>query len=319
MALSDLQVFQEYTYLSYSEALPQNVNAFNTAVGGAIVLRPGSHRGDFVETAIWAKISGLVRRRNAYGTGAVTEVALKQLLDVAVRVAAGCPPLRIDPGMLKWIQSSEEEAGTVIGEQLAKDTIADMLNASLLAGRVALVNEGTNYYDATGVGAGTATLPILNTGAAKLGDRSGDLKCWISHSKPLFDMYGAALANSNYLFNIGNVKVTRDALGNPLVMTDSASLVATGPVYYLLGLVAGALVVDQNDDFDQNVQKVNGDENIKATYQAEWSYQVGCKGFAWDKTNGGASPSDAALGTGTNWDKYASSAKDYAGVVVKVK
>jgi hypothetical protein len=74
-----------------------------------------------------------------------------------------------------------------------------------------------------------------------------------------------------------------------------------------------------NGDFVQNVQTLNGDENIKRTIQSEWSYNLGIKGYAWDKTNGGKSPNDAALATGTNWDRYATSFKDTAGVLLKVK
>jgi hypothetical protein len=100
-------------------------------------------------------------------------------------------------------------------------------------------------------------------------------------------------------------------------MTDSPQLVVAGSptMYPVLGLVSGAVSVEQNGDFDANEETKNGDENIVRTYQAEWSYNIGVKGFAWDKTNGGKSPTDAALFTATNWDKYATDNKDVAGVV----
>jgi hypothetical protein len=63
-----------------------------------------------------------------------------------------------------------------------------------------------------------------------------------------------------------------------------------------------------------NVETRNGDENIRRTQQSEWTYNLSLKGYKWDETNGGASPSDAALGTGTNWDKQATDIKNTAGV-----
>ena len=39
--------------------------------------------------------------------------------------------------------------------------------------------------------------------------------------------------------------------------------------------------------------------------------------IAWDKANGSHSPTDAALFTSTNWDKYSTSIKDLAGVILK--
>lgn len=270
---------------------------------------------------MWAAISGLVRRRNAYGAGAVAEKVLQQLLDTSVKVAAGTPPVRIDPGMMKWIQRSPEEAGVVVGKQLAMDTLGDMLSTALLAYVAAIGAQADLYTDATGIGTGTADLAKLNTGRSKLGDRADQLACWVLHSKSMFDIYGAALANAQTLFTFGNVKVTQDGFGNPFVITDAAPLVDTVPApdnYFIAGLMPGAVLVGQNNDFHANVSEVNGDENIKRTYQAEWSYNLGLKGLQWDKTNGGKSPTDAAIGTATNWDKYATSSKDLAGVLIRV-
>lgn len=318
MALSDLQVFSEYAYSTFSEMLAYNVGLFNAATRGAIVLQGGAHQGDYSDTAIWAKLSGLVRRRNSYGSGAVAEKVLTQLLETSVKVAAGTAPVRIDPSMMKWIQRSPEEAGAVVGKQMAQDSMADMLGTALAASVAAISTQGTNLHDGT---AGVASLAVLNTARAKLGDRSEQIACWIMHSKVLFDIYGAAITNANVLFQFGNLRVTHDGFGNPFVVSDAPGLsyVSTGTKYHTLGLVPGGVVVDQNNDYLDNVQTINGDENIKRTFQAEWSYNVGIKGFAWDKTNGGKSPNDAALATGTNWDKYATSFKDLAGLVLNTQ
>lgn len=318
MALSDLQVFSEYAQTAMTEMQAQEVDKFNGASQGAIVLRGGANNGDFSDMALWAKISGLVRRRNAYGSGAVSAKTMTQLLDTSVKVAAGTPPVNIDPGMLRWIQKSPEEAGVIIGKQLAEDGLADMLNVGLKAFVAAVGNVAAVVHDGT---AATATLAALNTGAAKFGDRSQALVAWLLHSKVAFDLYGAALANSNTLFTFGTVRIVEDGFGRPLVITDGPDMVTAGSpdTYHTCGMVAGAVLVDQNNDFDTNIETKNGDENIQRTYQAEWSYNVGLKGFAWDKANGGKSPNDAALGTGTNWDKIATSNKDLAGVLVNTQ
>lgn len=317
MALSDLAVFSEFAQTSMTELHDQQVKLFNGATRGGLVLQSGSHMGDYSETAIWAKISGLVRRRNAYGTGAVAEKILQQLVETSVKVGSGTPPVRIDPGMLKWIQKSPEEAGVVIGRQLAQDNIADMLNigVSIFVTAIGAVSAVVYDHSATGV----MSLSALNKGAAKFGDRSGSLVSWVLHSKSAFDIYGEALLNTNKLFTFGNVRVIEDGFGRPLIITDSPALVNATPTpdqYHALGLTQGALMVSQNNDFTDNIETSNGSENIIRTYQAEWSYNVGITGFAWDKTNGGASPTAAALGTATNWDRYATSDKDLAGVLV---
>lgn len=317
MALSDLAVFSEYAYSTMTEMQDQQIGLFNAATRGGVVLQSGNHQGDYSDEAMWAKISGLVRRRNAYGSGAVSEKVLEHLVDTSVKVAAGTPPVRIDPGMMKWIQRSPEEAGVVVGKQMAEDSVADMLNTAILA-YVSAIGQVTNVvYDHSATGA--MSLIALNKGAAKFGDRAGAIAAWVMHSKSAFDIYGEALTNATRLFVFGNVRVIEDGFGRPLVVTDSPNLVNTTPtpdVYRALGLTPGAILVSQNGDFTDNVETKNGDENIIRTYQAEWSYNVGVQGFAWDKTNGGKSPTNAALGTATNWDRYATSDKDLAGVMV---
>ena len=323
MALSDLAVYSEYAYSSMTEVLRQKIDLFNTATGGAIQLRAAAHQGDYSDVAFFAKISGLVRRRNSYGSGSVAEKNLAHLVDTMVKVAAGTPPVRLDPGQFKWIQQNPEVAGAALGQQLAVDTMADMLNVGLGASYAALSAQTAVVYDATGNTSPENTLSFgnLNNGQAKFGDQASTISAWVMHSKPMFDLYGKNLTNSASLFTYGNINVMRDPFGKLLVMTDSQNLVIAGTPnnYAVLGLVPGAVIIDQNNDYTANEEAKNGDENIIRTFQAEWSYNVGVKGFAWDKANCGKSPNDAALLTSTNWDKYATSHKDLAGVVVKTK
>lgn len=322
MALSDLQVFQEYAQTSMTETQDQAIEKFNGNVRGGIILTSAAHEGDFSQTAIWAKISGLVRRRNAYGSGSVAQKVLSQLVQTSVKVAAGTPPIEINPGMLKWIQKSPEEAGVVIGRQMAEDSMADMLNTGIMAYTAAVGNVSELNYDGT---SDNAKLESLMSGAAKFGDRSQDIVAWLVHSKSAFDIYGQALANSTRLFTFGNVQVVDDGFGRPIIMTDSPELIEADGVeagvdaYFQCGLAAGGIIVEQGNEYTDNIETSNGDENILRTYQAEWTYQLGMKGFTWDTAGGGKSPADSALGTAANWDRVSTSHKDLAGVLVTTK
>jgi hypothetical protein len=194
--------------------------------------------------------------------------------------------------------------------------LADMLNTAIMAGVAALSGESEVIHDGS---AGTADFDDFLTGASKFGDQSAAITGWIVHSKVMFNVYGAALTNTSGLFQFGNVNVREDGFGRRFVITDAPSLKNTVPApdeYYTLGLVPAGIVVEQNDDFLQNVDWANGFENIKRTIQSEWTYNLGVKGFTWDKTSGGHSPTDAALGSTANWDRNATSHKDLAGVLV---
>lgn len=319
MALSDLAVFSEYVYSAQTEILRQQIDLFNTASRGAIVLRSAAHVGDYSDVASWARVSGLVRRRNAYGAGAVTPKNLTMLVDTMVKVAAGTPPVLMPPSQFEWIQRNPEEGGAVVGQQLAVETLADMLNTGILAAVAALNGVAAVVDDQS---AATADVSVFNSAQSKFGDQYTDLVAWIMHSKPLFDIFGAALGNAEGLFTFGSVNVRTDPFGRVFIISDSPALFNATPApdqYNTLGLVPGAIQVHQNGDFTDNFETTNGDENIQRSYQAEWSYELGVKGFAWDKTNGGKSPNDAALGTSTNWDRFATSVKDLAGVLLKTQ
>lgn len=317
MALSDLKVFTDWTYLTITEVLRQQVQLFNAASQGTIILREEPFTGDYKEAAYWQKLTGIVRRRDPYVTTSVSTIELAHLTDRMVKIAAGTPEIRIDPSQFSWIQRSPEEAGVVIGRQLAVETLADMLNVAISAGVAALKNVSDVYLDAT---TEKMDISVFNDGQALFGDHYQDIRAWIMHSKPLFDLFGNTIANSNSLFLFETINVRQDGFGRVFVITDSASLINATPSpdqYYTLGLVPQAVMVERQNDFDDTMVEATGSENIKRTYQAEWSYGLGLKGFAWDSTNGGKAPNDAEIATAGNWDKIATSHKDLAGVVIE--
>lgn len=320
MSLTNLQIFNQFTRTTALELLAQQIQLFNTASQGTIVLRGSANKGDFSDETFYQRIVGLVRRRDAYGSGAVSSKSLVELLKSSVKVAAGTPPVNIDPGWWNWIGENPEIAGAQYGKQLGEEMLADMLNTALKAYVAALSNVGASVvYDGT---AGKPTLNVLNRGAQLFGDRASAIQCWVMHSTSWHDLVDAALTNTAQLFQFGTVSIQKDALGRPYIVTDAPDLFDATPTpdnYRILGLTSGAMVVEQNPDYTENIETKNGTENITRTIQSEWSYNLGLKGYTWDKSNGGASPTNAALGTGSNWDKVATSHKDTAGVLIKTQ
>lgn len=324
MALSDLAVFNEYAYDTFTEVLQQQIQLFNEASAGAIVLSSAAHQGDYSERAFFQKISGgLVRRRNAYGSGSISQVSMTHLTDTMVKIASGTPEVLIPPSQFKWIQQDPEVAGAAMGQQLAVDTLADMLNTSVAACAAALSAQSAVVNDISG-GSGGAELPnfaALSDTAMKFGDANSRIAVWVMHSYVIGKLYGNAIANGTSLFTYGNVNVVADPFGRRFIVSDIPGLIVTGSPnkYRTLGLTPGAIAVDQNDDFTENWETSNGDENIQRSYQAEWSYNLGIKGFTWDKGNGSHSPNQATILTASNWDKIVTDNKDLAGVLMLSK
>lgn len=319
MGMDELQIFHSYTYLAATEVLRQQVELFNEATRGAIILRAADNLGSYTEEAYYALIADLIRRRNVFSNASVNEKELEMLLKTTVKVAGGTGPVRADPAWFNWINRPPEEAGAVYGRQLGRGMVADMLNTAILSAVAGLSGESDVQHTDT---SGTADFSDFLTGASKFGDQAQQIVCWVVHSKVMFDVYGAALTNTSSLFSFDTINVRQDGFGRVFIVTDSPSLLNADPdpdQYYSVGLVPGGVVVEQNDDFLQNVDTLNGFENIKRTIQSEWTYNLGVKGFSWDKTTGGPSPNNAALASQANWDRIATSHKDLAGVLVTTR
>lgn len=314
MALSDLSVFSEYAYTTMTEVLREQVDLFNTATANGIIMRAAPIAGDYKDESFFPVLSGLVRRRDPYASGAVAPIHLTNDILTSVKVAAGTPPIDISPSMWAWIKQSPEIAGATIGKQLAVAAMKDELDTAVSAGIACIGSNAALVKDVSAQPDNTIGYENLVKGMALFGDASGEIVVWVMHSKPAHDLYGRNVANSAHLFTFDTINVMRDPFGKLIVVTDNANLLNV--TYRTLGLVPGGLTIADNGDFFANESTTNGTENINRTYQAEWSYNVAVKGYSWDKAAGGKAPTSAELANAANWDKKATSNKDCAGIMI---
>lgn len=316
MSLSQMQVFNQYIMPAVIETLGQMIDKFNGASNGTIRLTTGGFDGDFLQESFFAAVHSAQRRVNRYGeNGVVTPTDLTQLKHSSVKVAGGFGPIRFEPSQLTWLQKPTTEGIEVASRNFAEALLADQLNTAILALRAAIANSAgvTNDVSAT---AGVSYVG-LNGAHAKFGDRSSDIAANIMTGAVFHKLIGQNLTNTQQLFQAGNVTVV-DILGKAVVVTDAPALYVAGTPNkeYVLGLVEGAATVHDAGDVISNIDTVNGGERIVTTMQVDYTFGLGLKGYTWDEANGGKSPSNAALGTGANWDRVASDIKHTAGVVL---
>lgn len=316
MSLSQMQVFNKYIMPAAIETLCQMVNKFNAASNGSIRLTTDGFDGDFLQESFFQAIHTAQRRVDRYAaqaTAAATD--LTQLKHSSVKIAGGFGPIRFEPSQLTWLNKPTAEGIEVASRNFAEALMADQLNTAILALRSAIANQPavTNDVSAT---AGV-TYAGMNNAHAKFGDRSSDIVANVMTGAVYHKFIGQNLANAAQLFQAGNVRVI-DILGKAVVVTDAPALYVAGTPNkeYVLGLAAGAAIVHDAGDLISNIETKNGQTRIETTMQVDYTFGLGLKGYTWDEANGGKSPSNAALGTGTNWDKVASDIKNTAGVVL---
>ena len=315
MSLTNMKVFNQYLMDATAETLGQQIQKFNQASNGAIVLTSMAFEGDFFQRSFYAALHTAQRRVDRYAiqsTAAAT--ALSQLQENSVKVAGGFGPIVFEPGQMTWIQKNEAEAIAVISGQLAEAIVADQLNSGIAAGVAAISNVAgaTNDVSAT---AGIS-YAALNTAHALFGDSSMALVAQVMNGATYHKLIGANLTNTPQLFQAQNVLVV-DILGKAVVVTDAPALYETGipNKQKVLSLASGGITVMDGSDVITNIDTRNGQTRIETTMQADYTFGLGLKGYAWDTTTGGKSPTDAELATGANWDKVVTDIKHTAGVI----
>lgn len=316
MALSNMKVFNREVQTATIETVAQMVDKFNAASGGAIVLTTQGFEGDYRFENFWQGIHAAQRRVDRYAANSdASSTTLAQLQEIGVKVAGGFGPVLWEPGQLAWVQKSPGEAVEVISRNLAEAILKDQLNTAIAAAVGAIEAQSSAVYDA-----GTSVLSYrhINRAHAKFGDHSQMLIADVMDGTTFHDLVDANLANSEQLFVAGNVRVV-DILGRRVVVTDAPALrespATTTNDAKILSLVAGGATVYDGSNLITNIETVNGKLRIETTFQADYDFGVALKGYQWDTTNGGKSPSDVELATGSNWDKVATSIKHTAGVL----
>jgi hypothetical protein len=319
---TDFVIYQEQFQAGVWEALTQNVNVFNGASAGAIKLVAQDLKGDYNKEAFFRGITGLVSRRDTTSVSAATDLALTQGEKIGVKLNRKIGPVTQTLDALRKIGFDSQEISFGIGKMVGEKKAQDMLNAAMIGATAALGAQSAVVYDATADTTKTLNHTAMVSAMAKFGDQSGRIKAWVMHSKPYFDLIKQAI--SDKIVEVAGVTIYQGnvaTFNRPVIVTDSAPLLVSGSpnTYPILGLTEGGVVVTESEQQEIVSQLVTGMENLVYRIQGEFAFNLNVEGFQWDVTNGGANPSDAALGTGTNWDPVVSSYKDYAGIYLKVQ
>lgn len=315
MALSNMQVFDKYYQPAIIETLAYMVDKFNGASAGAIRLTTEGFEGDFIQNSFYSALHSAQRRVDRYASnGSASATSLAQVKDSGVKIAGGFGPILFEPSQLGWLQKPTSEAIAAISQNFAEAMLKDQLYSAIAALVAAIANQSAAKNDVS-ASAGIS-YGAINDAHAKFGDHSGNIVANVMTGSVYHKLIGLNLTNAQNLFQMNNVTVV-DILGKSVIVTDAPALYVTGTPnkQYVLGLVDSAAMVYDGGDIVTNIETSNGKERIETTFQADYTFGLALKGYTWDTANGGKSPTDAEIATGSNWDKTASDIKHTAGVV----
>lgn len=317
---SDMKVYEAQFQGAMTETLQQNVEAFNGASNGAIVMRSSVMKGNYDYHSFFVTNGSIIGRQDLTSVAAKTPTKLSQDENIAVKLHRNSLT-QLTKKAAKMAGLSFDEMVFAHGQQWANEYTTEMLNTALLAARVALANQSAVLNNITSASVKTISHAELLRTLAKFGDKTDRIAAWVMHSTQFFDLGIRGIDDD--IVNVADGIVRRvdvPGLGRPIIVTDSSSLIAaadTPDSYFVLGLAQGAIDCNESEGIETLFDDVSGLEQIAINVQAEYAYNLGIKGFKWDVGNGGANPDSTAISTASNWDKVATSNKDLAGVVLK--
>ena len=302
MTLANMQVYNEEIMLNSIELTDQKLDGIAASSGGAIAMESSSFMGDYSKQSFWANLDAAQRRVDRYAAnGAVANTNLAQSELVGVKVAGGFGPVAFEPGQLTWLMKDPGTAITAISESFSNLFVKDMLNTAVGAGVAAVENVAALVEDA---GAAAITQNVINKSHSLFGDSSAMLITDGMTGDVYHRLIDQGLDNANTLFRAGDVTIV-SILNKIVLVSDIPALYEAGSPNKdkVLSVCAGGITASNGNDLITNIDTPNGTERLETTWQADYTFGLKLKGYSWDTVNGGKSPLDAEIFTGSNWDK----------------
>lgn len=315
---SDFVIFQDEFYGGQYEAMTQNANAFNGASNNGMIMQTRDIRGNYGKESFLKELTSLVTRRDLTSVSAATDIAMTMDEFINVKINRKIGPVAQTLGAWRKISADSREMSFQLGRMIGEQKAKDMVSTAIGAVEAALQGQATATVDKTAASVTTLCHAHLVAAMNLRGDKANEIVCWVMHSKPFFDLVGAAISDN--VTNVADAVIYGGGpgtLGKPVVVTDAAQLLQAGSPnsYPVLGLVQAGVSVIESEQQDIYSEIVTGLEQLALRVQGEYAFNIGVKGFKWDVTNGGTNPTDANVFTTTNWDVAGTSdVKRWAGV-----
>lgn len=323
---SDLQVYQPFFQAGWYEGTAQFADLFNAQSAGTVRMVTNNRIGDYFNEAFWKQVSGLISRVDRTSTAAVTPLAMSSGEKTTVKLDSKVGPVAMTADSYLKIGQNPQQMLFDLGVQVGVEQQVWVFNKAAIASEAAITGTAASGYDATGQTTKTMTHTHLANGLKTQGDRSNEIRAWLSHGTPFHDLMIQSISDN--VFDVGGVTInmgTVATLARRAIVSDAAALLdttttSTADTYHTLGLRENAVVIENSQvPIIAFEGPITGSQQIYYQYQSEFSVNVGVRGYTWDKTNGGTNPTDATLGTGSNWDLTVSDQKLAAGCFVKTQ
>lgn len=305
---SNVIIYNELAQTAYLERLQDNLALFNKASNNAIILTDENLVGDFNKEAFY-KIGGSIEHRDVNSTATVAGKAIGMAEMVGVKVPFKYGPYESTDEAFKRRGRSTEEFSMLVGQDYADAVIAGYWKFATAALNGAV---GSNTDMMVKAKLSEHGRKVITKGMRKFGDKFGNLSLLVMDADSYFDIVDGAITEK--IYQEANTVVyggMPGTLGIPVLVTDQAK---ADTIY---GLQAGAVRITNSQLPAFRSYEINDQENLGTGIRAEGAFNLNILGYSY-KDSAGANPNLATLGATANWQKYATSNKNTAGIILDI-
>lgn len=317
MALLD-PIYNEEFQTQLIEQLVQQVDVVNSASNGTILFNSEDFFGNYEKNAFFGRIANLIERRDITSDAQDTDKRVNKKENVEVVIDYKTKVFETYENFRRAGQDISVFT-SVVAQQFIEELIKRHLNLGVgSAVSAALNNTGMSDNSLT---ASTLNYNHLLKAQELFEDKYDDVAAYVMNTNAYFDLRRDTLATYK-IDNVAGMQIITgmtETMGKPVIVSNIPSLVYDSGAGDLknrvVALRPGAISMMERSGRLTRVDEVTDQENLGVRWAAEGSVKMGLMGYAWDTTNGGVSPTDAAIQTGTNWDAIVDNANTGISVV----
>ena len=302
---SDMVIYDPQVQTAYLERLQDNLEVFNGASNGALVLRSEAIPGDFDKSSFFT-VPGGMAHRDVNSSAAATAQKIGTGENVAVKTPWKFGPYETTEEAFKRIGASPEQFSQLLGQWQADKFLEYSIAMAFAALDAAIGTVAAMNVTGSIATEGKKTLTkVMRT----FGDKSSRISMLGMSSSTYFDYVDEAIDNKVYeeagTVIYGGVPGT---MGKPVLVSDK---IADGKVH---ALQPGAVQIVESQAPGGRSYDIDGRENLMVGYQAEGAFNIEVLGYSYTDT--GSNPDATAIGAGANWTKTAQDNKMTAGAIL---
>lgn len=313
--LDTFKIYDKEFQAGVEKALDKNLDVFNTATRGAIILTTESLKGQYEKKAMFKALAQTtIKVRDPESVATIVFDTLDELENIGVKVNRYSAIQKTADAFAKLAQDPDNSFSSIVGVLTADLITMDMIETAVSALMGATQAEASHVI---GDGLTDMTFKDINSAQFAYGDQYKNVVSILMHSST-----AKAFTDVNIdekMDNVGGVTIqngTIASLGLPIIISDIEALTMTAGKGVLV-MTTGAVTVTNSEtpriytDFDPTT------ENTMLRLKREWAVNVACKGVSY--TKGTVNPNNTDLADMASWTVTSSDTKGIGAVIINSK